>query len=344
MIDTLLAAGAIPDALIRIRIRQMLRQRLEEEAAGGLEAVDKRFRTRLAMWRQGPVAVATADANEQHYEVPPAFFQLCLGPRLKYSCALYDLDQLEGEQGLGSAEEAMLSLTAERAELRDGQDILELGCGWGSLTLWMAEHFPKARITAVSNSKDQRGFIEAQAEMRGLSNVRVITADMNTFQPECHFDRVVSVEMFEHMRNHWVLMDRIAGWLRPGGKLFVHIFTHQDLTYPFEVRDETDWMSKYFFTGGMMPADSYLLRFQDRLKLEDHWRVDGRHYARTSEAWLTNLDSRRDEAIALLRKVYGSEAKLRFSRWRVFFMACAELWAFHEGSEWFISHYRFQKP
>jgi cyclopropane-fatty-acyl-phospholipid synthase len=344
MIDTLLAAGAIPDGLIRFRIRQLLRQRLVEEREGGLEAADSRFRARLREWGSGPIAISTADANEQHYEVPPVFFQHCLGPRLKYSCALFDLEQAEGTQGLGSAEEAMLDLTMERAELRDGQEILELGCGWGSLTLAMAERFPNARVTAVSNSKDQRAFIEARAQEQGLTNVSVVTADMNGFEPGRAFDRVVSVEMFEHMRNHRILMDRIAGWLRSGGKLFVHIFTHRDLTYPFEVRDETDWMSKYFFTGGMMPADSYLMRFQERLSLEDHWQVDGRHYARTSEAWLDNLDAHRGEILTLFSRIYGADARLRLSRWRIFFMACAELWGFRGGAEWFVSHFRFTRP
>lgn len=336
----LLERGLVPDLLVRLRIRSLLRQRLREEAAGGVEAAWARTRARLEAWAQGPLAIATAEANEQHYEVPPRFFQRVLGRRLKYSSGLWP----EGVDSLDAAEEAMLELTAARAQLADGQRILELGCGWGSLSLWMAERFPRAAITAVSNSRDQRGFIEDRAAALGLTNLRVITADMNAFEPpETAYDRVVSVEMFEHMRNHRELLRRIAGWLAADGRLFVHIFTHRDFTYPFEAKDDTDWMAKYFFTGGMMPSDGHLLNFQEHLALEDHWRVDGRHYQRTAEAWLANQDRHRAELLALFRDVHGAGARRQFAYWRVFFMACAELWGHAGGGEWMVSHYRFRK-
>lgn len=341
MIQALLARDLLPDILIRWRIRQLLEQRLEEEARGGVEAIQERFRALLDTFRAGPIAVNTVDANEQHYEVPPAFFSRALGPRMKYSCALYPT----GAESLEAAEVAMLELTCRRAGLEDGQRILELGCGWGSLSLWMAERYPHARITAVSNSRDQRLHIEARARERGLGNLQVLTADMNVFQPpETGYDRVVSVEMFEHMRNHAALMPRVASWLRPGGRLFVHVFVHGEATYPFEVRDENDWMAKHFFTGGIMPSDSYLLRFQDDLRLRDHWRVNGTHYARTARAWLGNQDRHRREILDLFRQVYGAEAVTRFVHWRIFFMACEELWGWNRGNTWYVSHYLFERP
>ncbi len=340
MMDALLTAGLVPDATIRFGIRRLLRQRLREESEGGLEVVHERFRRHLEAWTAGPIAVHTQDANDQHYEVPPRFFELTLGPHLKYSSALFEA----GISDLGQAEQAMLDLTCARAQLADGQDVLELGCGWGSLTLFMAERFPQSRITGVSNSGDQRAFILAQAAERRLTNIEILTADMNTFAAPGAYDRVVSVEMFEHMRNHRELMARVHRWLKPGGALFVHIFTHRDFTYPFEVRDESDWMAKHFFTGGIMPADGYLMRFQDQLRLEDHWRVSGTHYQATAEAWLQNQDIHRDEILALFQTTYGGQAASRFAQWRMFFMACAELWGFRGGDEWFVSHYRFRRP
>lgn len=331
----------MPDPVIRFGIRRLLVHRLRAETQSTEEAQQERAEAQLAAWRSAPLAVHTADANAQHYEVPTAFFQNVLGRHLKYSSGYW----LPDDDTLDAAEARMLTLTCERAQLAEGQEILELGCGWGSLTLFMAERYPGSRITAVSNSRTQRAFIESQVQARGLRNVEIVTADMNEFDPGKTFDRVVSVEMFEHMRNHRLLLERIARWLKAGGKLFVHIFVHRDFTYLFESRDESDWMSEHFFTGGMMPADHYLHRFQEDLTLERHWRVDGTHYARTAEAWLANMDARRAAIWPVLCSTYGdNQASLWWTRWRVFFMACAELWGYRGGREWFVSHYLFSKP
>jgi cyclopropane-fatty-acyl-phospholipid synthase len=331
----------VPDAVLRLAIRRLLAQRLREERAGGAAAVDRRTDELVRRMRASPIALATADANAQHYEVPPRFFELVLGSRLKYSCCLY----ASPATTLDEAEEAMLALTAERAGLADGQDVLELGCGWGSLTLWMAERFPRSRITAVSNSRDQRGFIEARARQRGLSNVSVVTADMNAFDAAASFDRVVSIEMFEHMRNWPLLLSRVAGWMRPDARLFLHVFSHREVAYPFDVRDASDWMAREFFTGGLMPSDGLLGRLQDGLAIEEHWQVDGTHYARTAEDWLARLDRRRGEALDVLAAAYGLErARERFWAWRLFFLACAECWGYRGGREWIVSHYRLRRP
>ena len=330
--------GLIPDFLARIGMRRLLANRLATEIGDGGELEFEQFRRRLAELRQSPVAIETAKANEQHYEVPAAFFKRVLGPHLKYSCCFYGA----GVRTLGEAEQAMLSLTAARAELADGQRILELGCGWGSLTLWMAVQFPGSRITAVSNSASQRQFILARAGERGLQNVEVITADANFFTTGERFDRVVSVEMFEHMRNYATLLARIAGWLHPGGKLFVHIFCHRSLLYPFSVGGDDDWMARYFFTGGLMPSESTLLHFQQHLTVEDQWRVSGTHYARTAHDWLANQDRERDAVLAVLKEAYGPlEAGRWFQRWRMFFMAVEELFGYSGGTEWLVGHYRF---
>ncbi|HEY8053358.1 MAG TPA: cyclopropane-fatty-acyl-phospholipid synthase family protein [Steroidobacteraceae bacterium] len=331
--------GLLPDGLLRVGIRRLCAQRLQEEGAGAPRIQTERYQRLIEQLRGSPVAIHTDAANAQHYELPADFFQLCLGRRLKYSSGYYPT----GTETLDQAEEAMLELYGERAELTEDQDILELGCGWGSLTLWMADRYPHSRITAVSNSQSQRMHIEDQCRERDLRNVRVITCDVNTLALERSvFDRCVSIEMFEHMRNYEVLLARIASWLRPGGKLFVHIFAHQTLMYPFETAGDNNWLGQHFFTGGIMPATDTLLWFQRDLTIERRWKVNGTHYQRTADQWLANHDQNRDQIMDVLRQAYGAElAPLWFQRWRMFWMACAELFGYEKGSQWLVAHYRF---
>lgn len=333
--------GLVPDLLTRYGIRRLCAQRLVAEGAEDVARADSRFRELLGQLRRSEIAIETAAANAQHYELPTRFFQLCLGKRLKYSSCFYPV----GEESLDAAEEAMLALYAERAELSDGQQILELGCGWGSLTLWMAERYPHARITAVSNSATQRAHIEAICAARGWLNVRVVTCDVNQLELDAgQFDRCVSVEMFEHIRNYDALLTRIANWLNPQGKLFVHIFCHRSLMYPFETDGDDNWMGKYFFTGGLMPSAETLLNFQEHLGIEQRWLLPGTHYEKTSNHWLANQDAHRDEVMAVLTEAYGAaEAAIWNQRWRIFWMSCAELFGYADGQEWLVAHYRFAK-
>jgi cyclopropane-fatty-acyl-phospholipid synthase len=339
-IDSLIARGLLPDWLVRVGIRRLLRDRLREQDRGSREAQARAHADFVEELKRSPIAINAEAANEQHYEVPTAFYQLCLGKHLKYSSGLWS----QGVTTLDGAEEAMLRLTCERAGIADGQRILELGCGWGSLSMWMAKQYPSARITGVSNSATQRAFIETECARRGLTNLAIITCDMNRFDTPHRFDRVVSVEMFEHMKNYQLLMANIARWLNPQGQLFIHVFSHRQYCYHFVARDASDWMARYFFTGGLMPSDDLLPSFQRELTLAQRWRVSGRHYAQTAEAWLSNLDQHADRALPLLAATYGEDQAQRwFSYWRVFFMACAELWNFRGGEEWQVSHYLFRK-
>lgn len=330
LLISLCEAGAVPDLALRFGMRQLCRERLREEHADDPAARDTRFREHLAEWRAGPVAVATQDANRQHYEVPAEFYAAVLGAQLKYSCALWP----EGVDSLDVAETAMLDLTCRRAGLADGMRILELGCGWGSLTLWMARAYPGAQIVAVSNSASQREWILRQAAQRGLSNVEVITADVNDWQTSQRFHRVVSVEMFEHVRNHAELLSRIRGWLRPGGALFLHVFCHRELAYPFESRGASDWMTRHFFSGGMMPSYDLFLHYADDLRVRERWWVSGEHYRRTADAWLDRLDQRRRETKTIL--AHDPRAG---QRWRMFFMAVSELFGYDHGRQWGVGHY-----
>jgi len=332
----LVERGWMPDFVTRQAIRRLCAGRLREPLATAQPDSHAARQAFLRSLRDGPIAPVPAKANEQHYELPAEFFALVLGPRRKYSSCYFP----NAETTLAEAEVAALEVTCTRADLHDGQDILELGCGWGSLSLWMAERYSQSRITAVSNSTSQRRHIEAEARSRGLQNLRIITADMNEFAAENRgYDRVVSVEMFEHMRNYRRLLERIARWLRPDGKLFVHNFCHRNLVYEFETQGSENWMGRYFFTGGIMPNADLLREFKQDFAVTQQWDWSGTHYQRTADAWLANLDARQNEAIEILRKAYGPQDAPRwFHRWRMFFLAVSELFGYSHGNEWYVSH------
>ena len=324
---------ALPDGVTRAGIgllvdrtrRKLIRAGFGDEAA---------FAAAMADY---PIAEHVGAANEQHYELPPEFFALVLGPRRKYSCCLYD-----DVATLADAEERALAETAHHAALADGQHILELGCGWGSLSLWMAERFPAARITAVSNSQAQRGFIEAEAARRGFGHLRVVTSDMNDFAADRRFDRVVSVEMFEHMSNWTALLRRIHPWLLPGGRVFLHVFSHRSTPYRFDHRDKSDWIAQHFFTGGVMPSHGLIRHLPIPFAVEDEWRWSGSHYRRTAEDWLANYDAHADAIGRILTRIYGADAPLWHRRWRLFFLATARLFGDSNGATWGVSHYRLR--
>ena len=331
--------GRLPDSMVRYGIRRLCKKRLKDEFIGHPEHQQDRFQTLIEELRCSPIAIETDAANEQHYEVATDFYLASLGKRLKYSCAYYP----DSNTTLDQAEEEMLALYSQRAELGNDQKILELGCGWGSLTLWMAEKYPRSKITAVSNSSSQKSYIDHLCLKAGFNNVTVITADVNFLELEsAQFDRVISIEMFEHMRNYRQLFERISDWLTSEGKLFLHIFAHRNVMYPFDVKSEQDWMSKYFFTGGLMPSIDTLLHFQEQLKIECRWLISGQHYEKTCNHWLENTDNNKDRIIDAFKENFTEqEAKLWFHRWRIFYMSCAELFGLDNGRQWLVAHYLF---
>ena len=342
IINELLAKNLIPDPLLRFGIRARLANHLALFQRLTCEERQERLMQHLDSLKQGPIAIATEKANEQHYEMPTIFFEHVLGKHKKYSSGYWD----KNVHNLDEAEARMLELTCQRAQLRDGDRILELGCGWGSLTLWMAERYPHANITAISNSHTQKSYIDSQLLLRNINNVTVRTVNMIDYlgEGEDLFDRVVSVEMLEHMKNYQKLFARIASWLKPQGTLFVHIFTHREFAYHYETGDGDDWMARYFFTGGQMPSDDLLLYFQDSLQIEHHWQLSGLHYQKTAQAWLQRMDSAKDHLLPLMAETYGKKEQQRWwVYWRVFFMACQELWGYQKGEEWIVSHYLFRK-
>jgi len=331
-------AGLVPDAVIRTGIRRLLDSKLSEICADDIEQAARTLNDFVADMNRSPVALVPELANEQHYEVPAEFFAEVLGAHRKYSCSYWPA----GVATLDEAERAALETTVGRAGIEDGMSVLDLGCGWGSLSLWVAEHFPNARVTAVSNSQSQHDSIVAHARERSLNNLRVIVADMNTFQIDARFDRVVSVEMFEHMRNYAELFRRIRSWLTPEGRFFMHIFTHRSTPYEYQDKGPGDWMTRHFFSGGIMPSADLPLRFAEDLAIERQWAWNGAHYAKTCRAWLALIDERKDVVMPILEETYGkADAGRWFMRWRIFFMACEELFQFRGGREWFVSHYLF---
>lgn len=339
----LLEKDWIPDPLLRYGLRRLHRQRLRNEDKGGPERQQVHLSALIQQLKTSPIAVPATGAPGQQHELPTRFFEYCLGRHLKYSCGYWLPGTAAGD--LDTAEKTMLDLTCRRADLHDGQDILELGCGWGSLSLFMAECYPTSRITAVSNSRTHKEYIDSRINVMGLTNLQVITADINDFEaPAASFDRVVTVELFEYMRNYQLLLNKIATALKPDGKLFVHSFAHKEYAYLFEVKDESDWLSRHFFTGGLMPSDDLLFYFNEDLTVEEHWQVDGTHYGKTAEAWLSRMDRHKSYVLPLFKKTYGeADALTWWVRWRLFYLSCAELWNYNNGREWIVSHYRLHK-
>ena len=335
---TLAEKGYLPDQLIRFGIRKLCKERLKMVNSNRSESFNQN--SWINELKNSPIAIVPEKANEQHYEVPPMFFQKVLGNHMKYSSGYWD----DSTNDIDTSELLMLDKTIKGADITDGMKILELGCGWGSLTFHIAKSFPNSSVLAVSNSKDQKKFILDKCKKNNISNVEIITEDMNNFLTDEKFDRVISVEMFEHMRNYKVLLNKISNFLNDDGKLFVHIFSHHTMVYPYVDNGPGDWMAREFFSGGLMPSHKLLLHFQDDLKIESLWKINGQHYEKTSYAWLKRMDDNKNDILSIFNNTYGKkDAKMWFQRWRIFFLSCAVMFGIKKGTEWGVSHYRFTK-
>lgn len=336
----LVEAGLVPDPIIRRGIHKIDSDHLKKYRSKSPEELGAELNALIRDMKNSPMALYTDEANRQHYELPAEFFVKVLGKHLKYSCCLY-----EGENdSLDGAEEKMLELTCKRAGVTDGMKILDLGCGWGSLSLYIAENYKDCEILSVSNSRIQGEFIRKRLKEKEIDSVTVKTADINDFRTGDRFDRIISIEMFEHLRNYCLLFNRIRSWLTDEGRLFFHIFVHREYASIFEQEDEDDWIAQYFFTGGLMPSVALPLYFQEDMVLEKSWLVGGMHYHYTAEHWLRNMDSQKEEIIPIMKSVYGEkDAMLWFRRWRIFFIACSELWGYDKGREWMVCHYLMKR-
>ena len=329
---TIAELGLIPDVFIKTAVRFITKKRLNESG------IHENKLNVIKSISEGGIAEKTDDANEQHYEVPPEFFKYALGKNLKYSCSFFDKTD-----SLDEAEKSMIELYIERADIQEGHDILDLGCGWGSFSLYVAEKYPSVSITAVSNSKDQIAFIQNEAKRRGLFNIKASKMDVNNLDLDNKFDRIVSIEMFEHLRNYKLILNSLNSLLKPDGRLFVHIFCHKELTYFYEIKNSYDWMTKYFFEGGIMPSQDIFKYFDDELEVINQWDVNGNHYAKTCKAWLNNHYKNKDKILDIFDKHYD-KPRIWFNRWRIFFLSCEAFFAINNGREYFVSHYLLKKP
>ena len=341
MITQLLEKGLIPDSIIRLQIRKLLKDRIQEISQNSPMAQQEYLNCFLEDIRKlDNLAIKTGEANEQHYEVPTKFYQYVLGDYLKYSCAYFN----DNNETLTQAEENMLKMYETKLELKDGMEILELGCGWGSATLFLGEKYPNVKITAVSNSSTQKKYIDDRAKEKGIKNITIITEDINKLELNRKFDRIYSIEMFEHVRNYYGLFRNLNSWLKPEGHGFIHVFVHKNAPYFFDVNDDSDWMSKYFFSGGVMPSEKLFYHINDHIRITGQTNINGKHYSLTSRKWLENMDLNKEKIMQLFNEHYGKQQALKwFEYWRIFFMACEELWGFKDGTEWFVSHYTFKK-